>query len=48
MLGGFLGSICRFSIGEWLPVQNGFPVATFCINLVGCFFSWLAVFICSI
>lgn len=38
MLGGFLGSICRFLIGEWLPVQNGFPTATFCINLAGCFF----------
>ncbi|CAH0344291.1 fluoride efflux transporter CrcB [Bacillus sp. CECT 9360] len=45
MLGGFLGSVCRFFIGEWLPVQYGFPVATFCINLVGCFFlGWLLSF----
>lgn len=38
MLGGFLGAICRFLVGEWLYNGNGFPVGTFLVNLVGCLF----------
>ncbi len=37
MIGGFLGSISRYSIGEWIHSGNGFPFATLTINLIGCF-----------
>jgi fluoride exporter len=39
MLGGFLGTICRFMAGNFLLANNdGFPFATLIINLSGCFF----------
>ncbi|WP_147532788.1 fluoride efflux transporter CrcB [Bacillus marasmi] len=42
MLGGFLGSISRFGLGEWLSTTNGFPTGTFVINILGCFvLGWL-------
>ncbi|WP_338447833.1 fluoride efflux transporter CrcB [Niallia oryzisoli] len=37
MVGGFLGSIARFSLGEWIQYGNGFPFGTLSINLIGCF-----------
>ncbi|WP_071394575.1 fluoride efflux transporter CrcB [Bacillus tuaregi] len=37
MLGGFLGSISRYSVGEWIHIDNGFPLGTLSINLIGCF-----------
>lgn len=37
MLGGFVGAICRFALGEWVHINNGFPLGTFLINLIGCF-----------
>lgn len=37
MVGGFLGSIARFSLGEWIHYGNGFPIGTLSINLIGCF-----------
>lgn len=37
-LGGGLGSICRFSLGKWLPVANHlFPWPTFWANLISSF-----------
>ncbi|WP_308302369.1 fluoride efflux transporter CrcB [Bacillus sp. V5-8f] len=46
ILGGFLGSIFRFYTGEWVKHQNaGFPIGTFLINVVGCFFlGWLLTY----
>lgn len=45
MLGGFLGSICRFGLGEWLTTTNSFPIGTFIINILGCFvLGWLLTF----
>jgi len=38
MLGGFFGAICRFELGEWLNADNGFPIGTLMINILGCFF----------
>lgn len=37
-LGGFIGSVCRYLIGL-LPIkpENGFPVKTLMINIVGAF-----------
>lgn len=37
MLGGFFGAITRYSIGEWIQTDNGFPFGTLLINLLGCF-----------
>ncbi len=37
MIGGFFGSISRFSLGEWIHSGNGFPFGTLFINLMGCF-----------
>ncbi|WP_374723380.1 fluoride efflux transporter CrcB [Calidifontibacillus erzurumensis] len=45
MIGGFLGAICRFSIGEWISKNNGFPLSTFIINMIGCFIlGWFLTF----
>jgi len=45
MIGGFFGSICRFILGEWLHITNGFPLGTFLINLAGCFIlGWFLTF----
>lgn len=46
MIGGFLGAICRFALGEWIHTNNGFPIATFFINLSGCFvLGWFLTYI---
>jgi fluoride exporter len=46
MLGGFLGALTRYGIGEWIQTNKGFPVATLLINLLGCFFlGWFLTFI---
>jgi fluoride exporter len=46
MLGGFIGAIARYSIGEWIHASNGFPLGTLLINLLGCFFlGWFLTFI---
>lgn len=37
MAGGFFGAICRFVLSEWIHTNNEFPLATFLINLIGCF-----------
>ena len=38
-LGGFVGSITRYSLGKWiLKMSNGFfPFQTILINVIGCF-----------
>jgi fluoride exporter len=42
MIGGFFGSISRFAIGEWMHTENGFPIGTLLINLLGCLIlTWL-------
>jgi CrcB protein len=46
MLGGFFGALTRYGIGEWLQTENGFPLGTLFINLIGCFFlAWFLTFI---
>ncbi|MFS0777443.1 fluoride efflux transporter CrcB [Neobacillus sp. 3P2-tot-E-2] len=46
MLGGFFGAITRYAIGEWVNIDNGFPLGTLLINLTGCFFlGWFLTFI---
>lgn len=38
-VGGFFGSILRYIIGDLIhPLSSGFPIQTFLINIVGCFF----------
>lgn len=37
-LGGFLGATSRFGISVLFSAKDGFPVATFIINLLGAFF----------
>jgi fluoride exporter len=45
MLGGFFGAISRYALGEWIQSDNGFPVGTLLINLLGCFLlGWLLTF----
>ncbi|WP_295070917.1 fluoride efflux transporter CrcB [Ruminococcus sp.] len=41
--GGAIGAVCRFLIGK-LPVgsNEGFPIKTFLINIIGCFIIGLA------
>lgn len=34
-LGGALGSLARFGVGEWLGVRGGWPVATLVVNILG-------------
>ena len=36
-LGGGIGSLVRFMIGNLIPYHNGFPWATFISNLLACF-----------
>lgn len=36
MIGGFLGTLLRYALGEWLPLQEVFPLTTLLINLSGC------------
>lgn len=39
IIGGFVGSVLRYQIGEWMPSPtNGFPWSTLLINLGGCLF----------
>ncbi|WP_085994281.1 fluoride efflux transporter CrcB [Oceanobacillus senegalensis] len=46
MTGGFFGAICRFTLGEWIYTNNGFPLGTFLINLIGCFIlGWFLTFV---
>ncbi|MGE7916940.1 fluoride efflux transporter CrcB [Lysinibacillus xylanilyticus] len=41
-IGGFSGAICRYNLSFILPNSGGFPFATLCINLIGCFcLAWL-------
>lgn len=38
-LGGFIGSVSRYTLGGWLlhlTVQGKFPLATFAVNVAGC------------
>jgi CrcB protein len=37
MLGGFIGAILRFLIGELVHSNQGFPFETLTVNLLGCF-----------
>lgn len=44
-IGGFLGALARFLTGEWLQTNNGFPVGTLAVNLLGCFvLGWFLAF----
>lgn len=36
-LGGALGAMLRYLISLMLPYQEGFPIATFTVNLIGSF-----------
>ena len=39
--GGFIGASLRYLSGQLIPPQNGFPIHTLIINLLGCFaLSW--------
>jgi CrcB protein len=39
IMGGFIGTVLRFKIGEWLPYPvDGFPWSTLLINGAGCLF----------
>ena len=46
MIGGFFGAISRFLLSEWIHTGSGFSLATFLINLSGCFFlGWFLTFV---
>lgn len=46
MVGGFFGAISRFSLGEWIHTDNGFPLGTLIINLIGCFvLGWFLTYV---
>jgi CrcB protein len=34
-LGGVLGTAARYGADQWMPAGNGFPWATFTVNLIG-------------
>lgn len=37
--GGFIGSICRYLIGQWLSgpsLEQRLPIGTFIVNVLGC------------
>ncbi|MEE6449750.1 fluoride efflux transporter CrcB [Gottfriedia acidiceleris] len=39
LIGGFFGAILRYLIGLSIhPLSNGYPIQTFLINIIGCFF----------
>ena len=43
-LGGALGAVCRYLLGQVIPkLGSGFPLATFAVNLIGCFAIGLVV-----
>jgi fluoride exporter len=35
-LGGGIGSMARYLVQKWLGDQQGFPIATFLVNIAGC------------
>jgi CrcB protein len=43
--GGFLGAIARYAIGVWIDTfwRRDFPLATFAVNVTGCFILGLFV-----
>ncbi|WP_340455326.1 fluoride efflux transporter CrcB [Oceanobacillus sp. HCA-5259] len=46
MIGGFFGAMSRFALGEWIHIDNGFPLGTFIINLTGCFvLGWFLTYV---
>ncbi len=36
-LGGVLGTVARYEVGQALPPLAGLPLSTFAVNVVGCF-----------
>lgn len=37
-LGGAIGALCRYFLGQFIPkLGSGFPFGTFSVNLIGCF-----------
>jgi fluoride exporter len=36
-LGGGIGSMARYLVQKWLGDQQAFPIATFLVNIAGCF-----------
>jgi fluoride exporter len=45
MLGGFFGALTRYGFGQWIQTDNGFPLGTLLINLIGCFcLGWILTF----
>lgn len=36
-LGGVIGTVARYEAGQLLPAPAGLPLATFSVNIVGCF-----------
>ena len=45
LVGGFLGAILRYQISIMIPTNNGFPLSTLLINIVGCFtLGWFLTF----
>lgn len=45
MVGGFLGAICRYGVGDLVETEQGFPFGTLLVNLIGCFLlGWLLTF----
>ena len=43
-LGSALGAVCRYLLGQVIPkLGSGFPLATFAVNLLGCFAIGLVV-----
>lgn len=46
VVSGFLGTLLRFGMGEWIPaVSTVFPLGTAIINLSGCLFlGWFITF----
>lgn len=35
-IGGFLGAILRYGVGQWVQAEDGFPIGTLGVNLLGC------------
>ena len=41
-VGGGVGSVLRYLLSLYIPAVSGFPMATFLVNVVGCFLiGWL-------
>lgn len=46
MIGGFLGTVCRFALDEWVHTNYEFPLATLLVNLSGCFIlGWFLTYV---